>query len=63
MTHLCPPACEQAQYCRAQATEARLTPRTELLWFPYTPRKGRVIGMLLGFIVARDLRRRFRGGT
>jgi acyl-CoA reductase-like NAD-dependent aldehyde dehydrogenase len=47
------------KYCRAQSiTESRLALRSELLWFPYTARKGRFTGALLRLLAARDLRRR-----
>jgi acyl-CoA reductase-like NAD-dependent aldehyde dehydrogenase len=50
------------KYCRTQAvTETRLAPRSELLWYPYTPRKGRVGRRILRLLGARDLRRRFHG--
>jgi betaine-aldehyde dehydrogenase len=48
------------KYCRAQSiTEARITPRSELLWYPYTARKGRLVARLVRFLNARNLRRRF----
>jgi acyl-CoA reductase-like NAD-dependent aldehyde dehydrogenase len=50
------------KYCRSQAvTETRVAPRSELLWYPYTPRKGRFVRRLLRVLNARDVRRRFRG--
>jgi acyl-CoA reductase-like NAD-dependent aldehyde dehydrogenase len=50
------------KYCRSQAvTETRLAPRSELLWYPYTPRKGRLARRVLRVLNARDMRRRFRG--
>jgi len=48
------------KYCRAQAiTETRVAPRSELLWYPYTARKGRLSGRIVRFLTARDRRRRF----
>jgi len=49
------------KYCRVQAlTETRFRPpRSELLWFPYTARKSRLVLGLVRFLVARDVRRRF----
>jgi betaine-aldehyde dehydrogenase len=47
------------KYCRPQAiTEARLTPRSELPWYPYTARKGKLALRLTRFLVARDWGRR-----
>lgn len=48
------------KYCRAQSiTQARVTPRSELLWFPYTPRRGRLVTRLVRLLAARDIHRRF----
>jgi betaine-aldehyde dehydrogenase len=47
------------KYCRTQSiTESRFAFRSELLWFPYTARKGRFVGSLLRLLAARNLRRR-----
>jgi acyl-CoA reductase-like NAD-dependent aldehyde dehydrogenase len=47
------------KYCRPQAvTATRLTPRSELLWYPYTPRKGKLFLRLTRFLLARDWGRR-----
>lgn len=47
------------KFCRAQAiTTARVTPRTELFWYPYTARKARITAAVLRF--ARLTGRRFR---
>jgi betaine-aldehyde dehydrogenase len=47
------------KYCRPQAvTEARLTPRSELPWYPYTARKGKLALHLTRFLLARDWGRR-----
>jgi len=47
------------KYCRAQSiTETRIAPRSELLWYPYTARKGWLAARLVRFLNARDLRRR-----
>jgi len=48
------------KYCRQQVlTTPRFpTMRREPLWFPYTPRRGRLRGRLLRLLVARDPRRR-----
>jgi acyl-CoA reductase-like NAD-dependent aldehyde dehydrogenase/pimeloyl-ACP methyl ester carboxylesterase len=49
------------KYCRAQSiAEARIAPRSEPLWYPYTARKGRLLARLVRFLNARDLRRRLR---
>ena len=50
------------KYCRQQAITAPRTRRMEnqLLWYPYSRRRGRTVGALLRFFVARDLGRRFR---
>ncbi|MCW3039405.1 MAG: aldehyde dehydrogenase [Solirubrobacterales bacterium] len=51
------------KYCRTQAvTESRITPRAELIWYPYSPRKGRLAGRLLRLLHARDRGRRLRKG-
>jgi acyl-CoA reductase-like NAD-dependent aldehyde dehydrogenase len=47
------------KYCRPQAvTAARLTPRSELLWYPYTARKGTLVLRLLRLLLAHDWSRR-----
>jgi acyl-CoA reductase-like NAD-dependent aldehyde dehydrogenase len=47
------------KYCRTQSiTESRFAFRSELLWFPYTARKGRFVGALLRLLAGRNLRRR-----
>ncbi|MEW6472012.1 MAG: aldehyde dehydrogenase family protein [Actinomycetota bacterium] len=48
------------KYCRQQVITASLvpTPRRELLWYPYTARRGRLAARLLRAVVARDARRR-----
>ncbi len=47
------------KYCRPQAiTTTRLTPRSELLWYPYTARKANLVQRLLRLILARDWDRR-----
>jgi acyl-CoA reductase-like NAD-dependent aldehyde dehydrogenase len=49
------------KYCRSQSiTVARVTPKAELLWYPYSPRKSRFAGRLLRLLVARDWHRRVR---
>jgi acyl-CoA reductase-like NAD-dependent aldehyde dehydrogenase len=43
------------KYCRPQAiTATRLAPRSELLWYPYTARKGKLALRLTRFLLARD---------
>jgi betaine-aldehyde dehydrogenase len=47
------------KYCRPQAiTATRLTPTSELLWYPYTARKGKLVLCLTRFLLARDWGRR-----
>ena len=47
------------KYCRPQAiTATRLTPRSELLWYPYSARKGKLALRLTRFLLARDWGRR-----
>jgi betaine-aldehyde dehydrogenase len=47
------------KYCRPQAiTAARLTPKSELPWYPYTARKGKLVLRLTRFLLARDWARR-----
>ena len=47
------------KYCRPQAiTATRLAPRSELLWYPYTARKGKLALRLIRFLLARDWGRR-----
>jgi acyl-CoA reductase-like NAD-dependent aldehyde dehydrogenase len=51
------------KYCRTQAvTEARLAPSAELLWYPYSARKGRFAARILRLLTARDRRRRLGRG-
>jgi betaine-aldehyde dehydrogenase len=46
------------RFCRPQAiTSARLTPKNEPLWYPYSPAKSRAVGRLVRFVVARGRRR------
>jgi betaine-aldehyde dehydrogenase len=36
------------KYCRSQAiTETRIAPKSELLWYPYSRRKGRILAAAL----------------
>lgn len=54
------------KYCRAQAVTAPRMPtsKNDLLWYPYSPRRGRTVAALLQAVVARDGRRRWgRAGT
>jgi acyl-CoA reductase-like NAD-dependent aldehyde dehydrogenase len=47
------------KYCRPQAiTAARLAPRSELLWYPYTALKGKLFLRLTRLLFARDWSRR-----
>ena len=47
------------KYCRPQAiTATRIAPRSELLWYPYTARKGKLALRLTRFLFARDWGRR-----
>jgi betaine-aldehyde dehydrogenase len=47
------------KYCRPQAiTATRLAPRSELPWYPYTARKGKLALRLTRFLLARDRGRR-----
>jgi acyl-CoA reductase-like NAD-dependent aldehyde dehydrogenase len=47
------------KYCRPQAiTATRLAPRSELLWYPYTARKGKLFLRVTRLLLARDWRRR-----
>src|ERR1019366_8584310 len=49
------------KYCRTQAVvETRLTPRSELLWYPYTARRSQLVRRVLRVLNARDRRRRVR---
>jgi len=51
------------KYCRTQAiTSDRLHLRNEPTWYPYTPRKGRLLATIFRALTARDIRRRFRIG-
>jgi delta 1-pyrroline-5-carboxylate dehydrogenase len=53
------------KYCRQQAITASRVRRLEnqLLWYPYSHRRGRIVGALLRLFVARDARRRLRRGS
>jgi betaine-aldehyde dehydrogenase len=47
------------KYCRPQAiTAARLTPKSELLWYPYTARRARLAHRLVRLLLAADWSRR-----
>ena len=47
------------KYCRPQAvTATRLTPKSELFWYPYTARRGKLGQRLLRLLLARDWNRR-----
>jgi acyl-CoA reductase-like NAD-dependent aldehyde dehydrogenase len=47
------------KYCRPQAiTATRLAPRSELLWYPYTALKGKLLLRVTRFLFARDWGRR-----
>ena len=50
------------KYCRQQAITTPRVPRMEnqLLWYPYSHRRGRIVAALLRLFVARDVRRRLR---
>jgi acyl-CoA reductase-like NAD-dependent aldehyde dehydrogenase len=50
------------KYCRQQAITTPRVPtmKNEVLWYPYTRRRGRTVAALLRLLVARDVRRRFR---
>ncbi len=49
------------KYCRSQAvTEARVRPSSELLWYPYTARRGKLVSVLMRFARAVDRRTRRR---
>ena len=50
------------KYCRQQAITAPRARRLEnqLLWYPYSQRRGRTVGALLRLFTARDVRRRLR---
>jgi delta 1-pyrroline-5-carboxylate dehydrogenase len=51
------------KYCRQQAVTTPRVPtmKNELLWYPYSLRRGRTVAALLRLLVARDVRRRLRG--
>ena len=52
------------KYCRSQAvTATRLTPRSELLWYPYTALKSNLFLRLTRLLFARDWGRRLRRRT
>ena len=47
------------KFCRPQAiTATRLAPRSEILWYPYTARKGKLALRLTRLLFARDWGRR-----
>jgi acyl-CoA reductase-like NAD-dependent aldehyde dehydrogenase len=47
------------KYCRTQAvTETRIAPGSELFWYPYSARKGRLARRIVRLLNARDRRRR-----
>ncbi|SNR37234.1 betaine-aldehyde dehydrogenase [Haloechinothrix alba] len=49
------------KYTRSQAVvTARVAPRAEPQWYPYSPLKGRIVRRLTRLLTARDLRRRLR---
>jgi acyl-CoA reductase-like NAD-dependent aldehyde dehydrogenase len=50
------------KYCRQQAITTPRIPAAsnEVLWYPYSPARGRTVAALLRMLVARDLRRRLR---
>jgi acyl-CoA reductase-like NAD-dependent aldehyde dehydrogenase len=50
------------KYCRASAiTVTRVAPRTELIWYPHSPRRVRLIGRVLRFVGGRGRGRVGRG--
>ncbi|ERB54279.1 hypothetical protein N806_24450 [Rhodococcus sp. P27] len=53
------------KYTRQQAITMPRGPvmKRELLWYPYTPLRGRFVGRLLRALVARDPRRRLSGSS
>ena len=47
------------KYCRTQAaTAAKLTPASEIAWYPYATWKTKLAGRLVRLSAARDIRRR-----
>ncbi|MBJ7331575.1 MAG: aldehyde dehydrogenase family protein, partial [Solirubrobacteraceae bacterium] len=47
------------KYCKTQAvTAAKMTPNTEIAWYPYSTLKTTIAGKLVRFSAARDIRRR-----
>ncbi|MQY34594.1 hypothetical protein SRB17_25640 [Streptomyces sp. RB17] len=49
------------KYCRSQAiTETRLAPEAELLWYPYSADRGRLVARLLRLAEVVDRRPRLR---
>jgi betaine-aldehyde dehydrogenase len=51
------------KYCRTESVViSRLNPKRELIWFPYAPRKRRILRRLFRLFGARDLRRRLGSG-
>jgi len=49
------------KYCRTQAiTSDRLQLGNEPTWYPYTPRKGRLLAAIFRALTARDTRRCLR---
>jgi len=51
------------KYCRQQALTTPRVPtvKNEVLWYPYSLRRGRTVAALLRLLVARDVRRRLIG--
>jgi acyl-CoA reductase-like NAD-dependent aldehyde dehydrogenase len=50
------------KFCRTQAiVSARVTPKRELQWYPYTPLRGAILRRTARFLGARDLKRRISG--
>ncbi|MGE2814335.1 aldehyde dehydrogenase family protein [Mycobacterium heidelbergense] len=48
------------KYCKTKSIVAdRVSPKKELFWYPYTPRKGRVQSLAARLLGAKDWRRRF----
>ena len=48
------------KYCKTKSIVAdRVTPKKELFWYPYTPRKGRIQALAARLLGAKDWRRRF----
>jgi len=50
------------KFCRTQAiVSARVAPKSELQWYPYTPLRGAIVKRASRFLGARDFKRRFSG--